>query len=73
MRCGIPVTLSVDDGEIFVALYPHDPRPEWTAGEGGRLIRALQMGAAAFVSTGVDDVFVDLAGAARAIDYALAE
>ena len=38
------VAVSVDDGEIFVALSPHDPAPEWSAAEGARLIQALQTG-----------------------------
>lgn len=66
------VTVSVDDGEIFVALRPHDPSPEWSAAEGARLIQALQTGSQAFVSTGIDNEFVALDGARRVIGDVLA-
>ena len=66
------VAVSVDDGEIFVAVGPHDPAPEWSADEGARLIQALQTGSVAFVSTGIDEAFVALEGARRAIDDLLA-
>ena len=69
------VAVSVDDGaedgEVFVALPPHDGAPSWTDEEGARLIRALRSGSQAFVTTGVDEVFIDLSGAARVIDDVL--
>ena len=67
------VAVSVDDGEVFVALSPHDPAPQWTAAEGARLIQALQTGSQAFVSTGIDEAFVDLDGPARVIDDVLSD
>ena len=53
------VAVSVDDGEVFVAL---DGDREWIGVEGRRLIDALRGGSRAFVTTDVDEVFVDLSG-----------
>lgn len=65
------VAVSVDDGEVFVAVRESGRQPEWTDAEAGRLIRALRTGSTAFVTTGIDDGLVDLSGAAGAIGDAL--
>ena len=67
------VAVSVDDGEVFVSLAPRDGAPEWTNAEAARLIGALRLGSEAFVTTGVDEVFVELSGNPRAIDDVLAD
>lgn len=66
------VAVSVDDGEVFLSLAPRDGAPEWTHAEAARLIDALRAGSQAFVTTGVDEVFVELSGNPRAIDDVLA-
>ena len=53
------VAVSVDEGEVFVAL---DGDREWIGAEGVRLIDALRRGSRAFVTTGVELVYVDLSG-----------
>ena len=65
------VAVSVDDGEVFVSLAPRDGGPEWTRAEAARLIEALKAGSFAFVTTGIDEVFVELSGT-RVIDDVLA-
>ena len=62
------IAVSVDEGEVFVAL---EGANEWTGVEGVRLIDALRNGMQAFVTTDVDSVYVDLSGS-RVIDDVLA-
>ena len=55
------VAVSVDEGEVFVAVK--NGSLEWEGDEAVRLIEALRRGDEAFVTTGVEDVVVEMSGA----------
>jgi hypothetical protein len=63
------VAVSVDDGEVFVAVK--NGLLEWEGAEAVRLTDELRRGSRAFVTTDVESVWVELSGS-EAIDDVLA-